>query len=98
MAHHARANFIYGFAFHRRSVERKARAGFCARFFRPHYGGIVRVPGNGAGNYLGRVVEGSRPERSTDLGGTADDLGVAAAIPTKHRIFPPFGSAGLRAL
>src|SRR5207247_11247935 len=54
-----------------------------ARFFRPHYGGIVRVPGTGVGARLGRIEERTRAERSTGLAGTADDLDEAAAIPKR---------------
>src|SRR2546429_9912358 len=98
MAPHGCGNFIYGFAFHRRSVEGNARAGFCARFFRPIYGGIVRVPGTGVGTYLGRIEERARPERSTRLAGPPDDLDEAAAIPEKHGISRRGSSAAARAL
>src|SRR5256885_5457953 len=98
MAHHACANFIYGFAFHRRSVQRNASAGFFARFFRPHYGGIVRVPGTGVGARLGRIEERTRPERSTRMAGPPDDLDEAAAIPKNHGISRRGASAAARAL
>src|SRR5438105_5850969 len=102
MAHHACATFICRLASHRQNVERNAGAGFLvrdfARFFRPHYGSSVRVPGTGVGTYLGRIEERARPERSTGLAGTADDLDEAAAIPKNHGISRRGSSATARAL
>src|SRR5258706_10974240 len=102
MAHHACAAFICGFASHRQNVERNAGAGFLvryfARFFRPHYGGSVRVPGTGVGTRLGRIEERTRPERGTRLAGTPDDLDEEAATPKKHGISRRGSSAAARAL